>query len=61
MRRHERALADEAQHWLDYVGLGDKAGVLAADLAYGVRKRLEVARALIARPRICCSTSPPPG
>lgn len=50
MRRKERALAEEADHWLEYVGLGDKGHVLASDLPYGMRKRLEVARALIGQP-----------
>ena len=57
----KRALADEAEHWLNYVGLGDKADVLAADLAYGVRKRLEVARALIAQPWVLLLDEPAAG
>lgn len=61
MRKLERRLAEEAQGWLEYVGLGDKAAVLAAELPYGMRKRLEVARALIGRPSMLLLDEPAAG
>jgi branched-chain amino acid transport system ATP-binding protein len=45
-----RAAAAQAQGFLDQVGLGGKADVLAKDLTLMQRKRLELARALATRP-----------
>jgi branched-chain amino acid transport system ATP-binding protein len=61
MRRQERVLATEAEKWLEFVGLGSIAKVLASDLPYGMRKRLEIARALIARPQILLLDEPAAG
>jgi len=44
--------AGESREILERVGLGDKAEVLAKDLTLMQRKRLELARALAAKPRL---------
>jgi branched-chain amino acid transport system ATP-binding protein len=46
---------------LDYVGLADRAGQLASSLPYGTQKRVEIARALIARPRLLLLDEPAGG
>jgi branched-chain amino acid transport system permease protein len=46
------AVRAEALHWLDFTGLGARAGHLPAELNLHERKFLELARALAARPRI---------
>jgi ABC-type branched-subunit amino acid transport system ATPase component len=45
-RRQERRHAETALHWLEYVGLADRAEDLAGDLSYGQRKRVALARLL---------------
>lgn len=45
-----KAAARESEEILEQVGLGDKARVLAKDLSLMQRKRLELARALAAKP-----------
>ena len=47
-----KVAAEESREFLEQVGLLDKAGVLAKDLTLMERKRLELARALAARPQL---------
>src|SRR5580692_4941675 len=50
--RDERRLRQEAVEALDRVGAGSAAGVRPGELPYGMRKRVALARALAARPKL---------
>jgi branched-chain amino acid transport system ATP-binding protein len=59
--RGEGALREPARRILDEVGLGERAGVLAANLAHGEQRQLEVAMALAMRPRLLLLDEPMAG
>jgi branched-chain amino acid transport system ATP-binding protein len=52
---------DNARHWLDRLGLLDAADEPAGGLPYGSQRRLEIARAMCARPSLLCLDEPAAG
>jgi ABC-type branched-subunit amino acid transport system ATPase component len=60
-RRELAAVGAAVEEALARVGLGEVAGVPAATLSYGDQRRVEVARALVSRPRIVLLDEPAAG
>ena len=60
-QREERRLNAEAQKLLDLLGLDGVDGQLARNLAYGDQRRVEIARALAAKPRMLMLDEPAAG
>ncbi len=59
--RDEPGLRAPARAILEQVGLGDRADVLAANLAHGEQRQLEIAMALATRPRLLLLDEPVAG
>jgi branched-chain amino acid transport system ATP-binding protein len=60
-RNAELKAVEHARYWLDKVGLTDAADAAAASLPYGSQRRLEIARAMCARPVLLCLDEPAAG
>jgi ABC-type branched-subunit amino acid transport system ATPase component len=60
-RREEEAAREAARALLDRVGLAARAGEAAGTLSYGEQRRVEIARALAARPRVLLLDEPTAG
>src|SRR5207244_9052417 len=60
-RSAEQAAIERARHWLNKIGLTERADWVAGALPYGAQRRLEIARALCTGPALLCLDEPAAG
>ena len=60
-KQDEIAAREKAEELLSFVGLIDRAGDFAVNLAYGEQRRLELARALASQPKLLLLDEPTAG
>ena len=60
-RQAERQAMDHARRALDVVGMGQHASALAGSLPFAIQKRIELARALVAQPKLLLLDEPAGG
>jgi len=60
-RREEKEILENAEYYLDYVGMLSQKNELAKNLPYGDQRRTEWARALAAKPRLLLFDEPAAG
>jgi branched-chain amino acid transport system ATP-binding protein len=60
-RAAEKQAIDLARGWLDRIGLLERADDAAGNLPYGDQRRLEIVRAMCARPALLCLDEPAAG
>jgi len=60
-KKEEAAIQAKALEALEFMGIGQYADVVAQNLAYGIQRRLEIARALASQPGILLLDEPAAG